>query len=954
MAPRFVFSPFRNAALKEAHREVWTSLPASAATADERPAPLRTDATGATYVRVAGGTAIYTTAAAPNAAPVSIGAHIADFAVRGQETKTVETVIAAADSLRLLNNTTHSVASVVVASSGTPSFAGVEWHPLARGLAAAGVDSSVVLVDFNSATVRSTLNNSTNVQSFAFNAYGSIIATTSKDNVIRLFDVRASLDPSTSTPVHHAGVKPSKVIWLHGSNSGIDNLFLTAGFSKMRDRELALWDSRSLSKPISNQKVDTSTGLLIPMYDPDSGLLFVTGKGDTAIRTYEVSSSGVTQTPNNFILSQTINNACLMSKLAVNVMDCEVARLMVLSGDLQTLIPVSASVMRKNKMDFQTDLFPDTVSDEPVQSGDSWYNGEVALPSKVSLHPRSRGSTATVASVPTATASAPSPISAPAPVSPSLRSQQSSHESLGARPFQPAPVAGRDFYRPSVTASPAVSTSAPLTQIPSTGQLTMTLLSAQTSPKPSPRPSQPLPAHSSFKYVQGTPTSLLYDLKAGNPALPNECRLLDTNATFAAFPVSGGGGRICVYPITQAGRFPSKLPCVVTGSEVTDYALSKRAGANETLYTLSDDGVLRTWAIPPAGISGDEDLATPVASVKVNPGKGGFLLVHPVVQELVCVSSADPRDAALRSFDLRAGKELWRAAHPDSILAGAFSADGAMVVTVCKDKKVRVLDLRTGEELATAEGFEGVKGARVAWLNSTDYFVACGFGRANQRELKVYNSKDLSKVTIVGVEMSPSLITPHVDDSLPIVYLVGKGESYIQIFHIDLADPNSIKAVKAATYTGGQAQMAVSFVPKERCNVKEVEIAKCYRLFSSGIEVVSFKLPRLRKEYFQDDVFPVLRAAQPISVEAWLADGTKRLETRDVDLCPEGMELLSNVKGSLTPPSQVRNSTTVAVGLSEEKKKQAAMEQMKRLAMADDGEMPQDKQEGAADDEWDD
>ncbi|KAI8834288.1 hypothetical protein BJ741DRAFT_579245 [Chytriomyces cf. hyalinus JEL632] len=207
--------------------------------------------------------------------------------------------------------------------------------------------------------------------------------------------------------------------------------------------------------------------------------------------------------------------------------------------------------------------------------------------------------------------------------------------------------------------------------------------------------------------------------------------------------------------------------------------------------------------------------------------------------------------------------------------------------------------------------------------------------------------------------MSPSLITPYADESLPIIYLVGKGESYIQIFHIDIPSSGStgtpVKLTKCATYTSSHPQLAVSFLPKSACAVRDVEIATGFRLFATGLERLSFKLPRLRKEVFQDDVFPALRLVKRVDFEAWIAGGElNAVEWNVVDLCPEGMERLSDVKSVGTPrESQTRSSVTVAVELSEEKKKLAAMEQMKRLAMADDGKMVQDLQEGVDEDEWD-
>ncbi|KAI9346555.1 hypothetical protein BDR26DRAFT_855750 [Obelidium mucronatum] len=220
---------------------------------------------------------------------------------------------------------------------------------------------------------------------------GSLVATTARDNVVRLFDARSSTMPVASSAQVHTGVKPSKVLWLGGNS--LQHMLLTTGFSKTRDRECGLWDSRSMREPVLMHKVDSSTGSLIPLYDADSSLLFLTGKGDTSIRTFEISSSTLMQTPTTFVASRPINNAVLMKKVTLNVMDCEIARIMALStggsfGE-SVLTPISVSVARKSKLEFQSDLFPDTIEECTTISGIQWMQGENAPHVKVSLDPNS-------------------------------------------------------------------------------------------------------------------------------------------------------------------------------------------------------------------------------------------------------------------------------------------------------------------------------------------------------------------------------------------------------------------------------------------------------------------------------------------------------------------------------------------------------------------------------------
>jgi len=54
--------------------------------------------------------------------------------------------------------------------------------------------------------------------------------------------------------------------------------------------------------------------------------------------------------------------------------------------------------------------------------------------------------------------------------------------------------------------------------------------------------------------------------------------------------------------------------------------------------------------------------------------------------------------------------------------------------------------------------------------------------------------------------------------------------------------------------------MGVCFLPKQCCEVREVEIARMLKLHSDKIEPIKFIVPRQRKEFFQDDLFPPTRS----------------------------------------------------------------------------------------------
>ena len=60
---------------------------------------------------------------------------------------------------------------------------------------------------------------------------------------------------------------------------GTGDRLATTGFSKMSDRQVNIWDSTNLEKPLKSNNLDTSSGVIMPFFDTDSNMLYLAGKG---------------------------------------------------------------------------------------------------------------------------------------------------------------------------------------------------------------------------------------------------------------------------------------------------------------------------------------------------------------------------------------------------------------------------------------------------------------------------------------------------------------------------------------------------------------------------------------------------------------------------------------------------------------------------------------------------
>jgi coronin-7 len=178
--------------------------------------------------------------------------------------------------------------------------------------------------------------------------------------------------------------------------------------------------------------------------------------------------------------------------------------------------------------------------------------------------------------------------------------------------------------------------------------------------------------------------------------------------------------------------------------------------------------------------------------------------------------------------------------------------------------------------------------------------------------------------------------------------LVGRGESNVLFYSME--DPSSPmflnKQILASSITN-----AIAFLPKLLVDVPSIEIIKGLRLTNNGIESVSVSVPRVKKEYFQDDIFvPTIdfQRSQCSVVDFWKG---QQINFVLQDLCPREMTPVSQIQ---TETPQRKVMPTFQQVISEEERKDASLKAMFQTAVKEsEGPLKQDQMEGVAEEEWD-
>lgn len=251
----------------------------------------------------------------------------------------------------------------------------IAWHPVANNVLLTAGGENVMFM-WNVGTGEALLEISGHpdqIWSINFNFDGSQFVTTCKDKKIRI------LDSHTGEVVHegmgHEGVKPQRAIFVK------DGLILSTGFTKRSERLYALRAPEDLSTPIVEEELDTSNGVVFPFYDEDSGLVYLVGKGDCAIRYYEVNNDApYVHYINTYTTNEPQRAVGFQSKRGMSSEENEINRIYKLTTKgvvdiLQFFVP------RKSDL-FQHDLYPDTRSTIPALTAEEFMEGKNAAPNR--------------------------------------------------------------------------------------------------------------------------------------------------------------------------------------------------------------------------------------------------------------------------------------------------------------------------------------------------------------------------------------------------------------------------------------------------------------------------------------------------------------------------------------------------------------------------------------------
>lgn len=318
-----------------------------------------------------------------------------------------------------------------------------------------------------------------------------------------------------------------------------------------------------------------------------------------------------------------------------------------------------------------------------------------------------------------------------------------------------------------------------------------------------------------------------------------------------------------MIPLTQPGKLPDVYPlCRGHTSAVLDTAFSPFD--DRVVVSGGDDAHVSVWNVTPedirgcleaAKVSGSMDDIKPRATFLGGKRRVGHVEFHPTAAHVVAAATGDH---AIKLFDIeKQAPRVELHGFGDAIQSMAFDQTGSTIVATCRDRKLRMFDVRAPDAVQVTDGHGGIKGARAIWCGDKPRIITTGFSKMSERQMFLWDVTQLTKpIKTVSLDSSNGIIMPFWSDN-NIVFLAGKGDGNIRYYELESDELHYL-----AEYKSIEPQSGMAFLPRRALNVDDNEIARAYKVSPPTIHPVSFYVPR-KSEAFQADIFPPARSAEP-------------------------------------------------------------------------------------------
>jgi len=290
------------------------------------------------------------------------------------------------------------------------------------------------------------------------------------------------------------------------------------------------------------------------------------------------------------------------------------------------------------------------------------------------------------------------------------------------------------------------------------------------------------------------------------------------------------------------------------------------------VYVAGEDGKVRVFRLPEHGL--EEDCAQTECILSTSSMERISLIKpHPTAKDIVLTISDDMNKPCARVWYVGKVVDPVKPSNEVPLPSGAISSaswslDGSYLAIANKAKTLYVMDPRRGDDqLHWSQGstHDSARAVQVTWADDRSHLLTSGFSSTGVREVKFYGVNHGQRVVEclaqISFDNSPAAFFMHYDPDTSIGFCWSKGDRTTYLIELieTTTTPDATKSTykfdRLTPFVHSTIQLGYSFFIKQVLDVKAVEVAKALRLTGNQVQVVSFKVPRNRTEFFQDDVF---------------------------------------------------------------------------------------------------
>ena len=367
------------------------------------------------------------------------------------------------------------------------------------------------------------------------------------------------------------------------------------------------------------------------------------------------------------------------------------------------------------------------------------------------------------------------------------------------------------------------------------------------------------------------------------------------------------------------------------------------------LVVASEDSRIRVWNVTAESLESGIFTHSILDKHRDRPSTLAF---HPFASSLFVSSGVD---CQLLIWDLNSLEVKLSLSAPSSpVVCLAWNPDGSQLATFDRNSDIYLYSPPKGvEPVWKGRGPSSGKAGRLIWMSKIRILLS-GFEKIGTKVFYLFDTSKtgiesiISVVSITNVS-SPSLLIPYFDADTNLVLFTSRGES--SVFAYEYIPSEHPFFFSLSTLALSSQNQELCFYPKVACQVRDCEVVRGMRLTQSSLEGFGFRVPRIRTEFFQDDLFPQTEVTwiPVLTADEYLSG--KNPEIAQISLQPEGMIPLSKAPVKSSGHKSAK-STFEEFKSSSDHEKELVDGMINRMKVMESKPLKQDLMEGVDDDEW--